>query len=67
MPGGREEFVFKKSFDLSYRNPENASGAWGIKILLRMKLRRDITFHKVSDTTDSWTHRRRKGSKTLNT
>jgi hypothetical protein len=21
MPGGREEFLFKKSFDLSYRNP----------------------------------------------
>jgi hypothetical protein len=45
-PGGREEFISKKSFDLSYRNPENARCAWEIEILLRTKLRRDNTFHK---------------------
>jgi hypothetical protein len=52
-PGGREEFIFKKSFDLSYRNPENARCVWEIKILLRTKLRRDNTFTSVDEIQES--------------
>jgi hypothetical protein len=33
IPGGREEFCFKKSFDLSYRNPKNARSGWEVRII----------------------------------
>jgi hypothetical protein len=41
-----EEFIFKKSFELSYRNPRNARSAWEIKIFKEIKLRRDSAFQK---------------------
>jgi hypothetical protein len=63
--GGREEFIFKKSFDLSYRNPENARCAWELETLLRTKLKRDITFHKVSARANSWTRKEEKRFETF--
>jgi hypothetical protein len=65
MLGGQEEFIFNKSFDLSYRNPENARCAWELETLLRTKLKMDITFHKVLVRANSWTRKEEKRFETL--
>jgi hypothetical protein len=49
-PGGREEFLFKKSFGSEFDEiPENARCVWEIEIFEEIKLRRDNARKCVRD------------------
>jgi hypothetical protein len=48
-----EEFLLKKSFDLSLSDPRNARSVWETKILKGTKLRRDSTFRRKDEIQET--------------